>query len=334
MATAIGLKIINEEKARKALKSLKPYTKTSLAIATNLSVATCGNILKDLLANGEVIEVELAESTGGRPSRQFIYNKDFSHVLAMYVRKERKDAIINYAVSNAVGEVVYEHYEEPTEINISKLDEIVKSITTEYSNIKSIAVGVPGVVIDGKVGICDFELLSNVDVRKYLSQKYKIQVVVINDVNCTALGYYFSGGFSREESLAYIYYPVDGEPGAGIIIDGKVINGVSNFAGEVSYLPHYLFKDEIKNIGFDLAPFAQGVLYTIISINSVLNPKTIILSGFQLSDEIVYILRKIIKDHLPKSHTPSILFQEDIHENYMIGLTKKALELLMHKAKL
>jgi hypothetical protein len=42
-------------------------TTSSVSNITGLSVATCGNVIKSLVQTGEIIEVEMVESHGGRP---------------------------------------------------------------------------------------------------------------------------------------------------------------------------------------------------------------------------------------------------------------------------
>ncbi len=58
MATANNLKMLNIEKAKQHLKTGKPFTNISLSKASGLSVATCGNIIREMIATGEVKEVK------------------------------------------------------------------------------------------------------------------------------------------------------------------------------------------------------------------------------------------------------------------------------------
>ena len=38
------------------------------------------------------------------------------------------------------------------------------------------------------------------------------------------------------ESIVFLYYPEQGDPGAGIVIHGKTIYGATHIAGEIKYL--------------------------------------------------------------------------------------------------
>lgn len=328
MATAIKLKQINMEKVRSELKSLDTYTKNSLAEATGLSVATCGNILKEMLESNEVHELENAESTGGRPCRQFLYNKNYSYVLTMYLRKEGNNKSIFYAVSNVAGEMVHEQLLEDTLGSVTAVDEIVKNVLAEHENIKVLALGVPAVIEDGIVEKCCFEEFSHFDIVEHYQSMFDIEVAVINDVNCIALGFHSKEKLSSSESVVYIYYPKDDCPGSGIIINGKVLGGVSNFAGEVGNLPHYVIKKTGNIQG--LYEFTEGVLRTIMSVNCLINPRTIVLSGYQFDDAVISQIKDAAKKYISELHMPIIEYEKDIHESYINGLTSIALEQLTY----
>lgn len=334
MSSAIELKQLNIERVKTILRSKESCTKISLANATGLSVATCGNILKELLATGEVIEINLAESTGGRPSRRFVYNKDFSHVLVVYARIEKGRISLVYTVSNLIGEVIFEGRAEYDGLTLGDIDDIVNEFIGKYPTIKVLALGLPGVVKDGRTETCDISSLSNIDVVQYFEERYSLSVAAENDVNCTALGYYNKAGYAEDENLVYVYYPIGSCPGAGIIINGQILVGVTNFAGEVAYLPHYVNSDEGETTQIDTLPFVQSVAETVTSINCLINPKTIVLSGFCFTDKVVASIRQAVESLLPQVHIPYIAYEVDIHESYTRGLITIALEQLSYNLKL
>lgn len=333
MATANNLKMLNMEKAKRCLKSGKPYTKISLASESGLSVATCGNILKDLLGSGEVTETVKADSTGGRPSRQFVYNEDFSYVLALYARKERSLESIYCCVSNLVGRQVYENRTIHDQITIEDINEIVSSTVNKYPNIKALSIGVPGVVKEGKTGFCDFTSLNYLDIKAYFEDRYNMKTAVLNDVNSCALGYYSRHKPSKSHNIAYIYYPDGGDPGAGVIINGDIVIGSSNFAGEVAYLSHRTMCDNPQRPA-DETNFTEDVLRTILAVNCIINPQTIVLSGYQFNDTNIREIKKLSQSYIPKGHAPNITVEPDIHDSYINGLTSLALEELTYNYKL
>lgn len=55
---------MNEELVRQTLRTMRQGTKSMVAQAKGLSVATCRSILIDLLNAGELVELDMEESRG------------------------------------------------------------------------------------------------------------------------------------------------------------------------------------------------------------------------------------------------------------------------------
>lgn len=69
--TATRVKQVNIELVKTDLKALRFETELTVANATGLSVATCGNILNELLKRGEVIKSDL-EQSGIRSAQRYV----------------------------------------------------------------------------------------------------------------------------------------------------------------------------------------------------------------------------------------------------------------------
>lgn len=327
-ANSMKLKQINAELVKSVIKKEESCTKTSIANITGLSVATCGNILKELLSTGEVLEIDLKPSTGGRPARRFIYNENYAYVAVIYARKEGTYKSLYCVVSNMIGTHVYETYLEHDDITLKEFENAIEMLINKYSNIKVLGIGVPGVIRNGIIGICDFNKLSGVPIQNHLSKKYKLMVVAENDVNSTAIGFYDRNQYKDTESMAYIYYPIDENPGAGIIVNGHILLGQSNFAGEVSFLPLGKNIENQGKIQKNKDLFSELVAKTIMSINCIINPKSIVLSGFCFTEHLIESVKALLYTLTPDGHLPELIFEEDIHESYIGGLTSMALEKL------
>lgn len=314
------LKNINVNKVRNALRQAHIASKNTLSKMTSLSVATCGNILRELEVSGEVSEVQLAQSTGGRPSKRYAYNKDFAHILKAYVRKENQEKTLIYEVTDILGQTIEAETVWMDFIRPDHLIAYIQGLIDKYPRIKVISFGLPGLVAGGYVDFCDIEELSQCDLKNRLVQATGKTVLIDNDVNITAVGYYYKHHL-MESSFVYLYYPLKGMPGAGIVLDGKVLKGCSNFSGEVSFLP-------VENRSTDESDsvFNIRVSATIRSITCLINPKTVVLSGFRLKESDLEYIYKDLSLHLPKQHMPEVLYVEDMHEDYMTGLWSLAIE--------
>ena len=323
---SIQVRQINIELIKTALIKTGAGTKNSISKATGLSVASCRNILNYLLETGEVMEMDLADSTGGRPSRRFIYNLDYSYAALLYLRIEGFTKSVYTAIANMAGDYVYQKEYIRTEIKLEDIKQIMSSMQLLYPKIKVFSLGIPGIVKNGVVGPCDFRLLSNINLGHELSLEFNKQMIIENDVNSTALGYYHHHKETHLESIVYIYYPENGNAGAGIIINGKVLRGVSNFAGEVSNLPLGVNLEDQGQIQNDVSLFSELVVKTILSVNAVINPEIFILSGKAFSDKMKKIIVDKASDILMQNYPVKIQFEKDIHYNYLNGLKFLALK--------
>lgn len=322
------LRQLNKAQLLTALQTEPNATKNKLASLTGLSVATCGNILKDCIESGEVFEIELGESTGGRPSRQFIFNKNHSYIACIYPRHEGQSTSIALSVNNLLGQSIYSNNIECDLEVLGELDDLVANLITQYPTIKVLSFGIPGVVNNGTIGVCDIKELIDFEFQIYFEDKYDLLVTVDNDVNLSAIGYHSQLDSKGDQDLAYIYFPLDGNPGAGIIVNGKVINGFSNFAGEVSYMPSLMSRTHQGNIQHNATDFATYVSTIIMNINCVINPKTIVLAGYCFSEQILHDIHQNLIKFSRVNYVPNIEFEEDLHDSYLNGLIYKGLKQL------
>jgi predicted NBD/HSP70 family sugar kinase len=147
-------------------------------------------------------------------------------------------------------------------------------------------------------------------------------------VNISAFGYFKKEGFLEDDTIAYLYYPLNACPGAGMIINGQIFKGHTNFAGEVSLLP-MVNRDANKEQGdTDMDQLTKDVIDTISTLICVINPKGIVLSGLNFSEGILSDIQKSLVSNIPVEHIPVIELKKDFHEYYVYGLTTMALKLL------
>jgi len=101
---------------------------------------------------------------------------------------------------------------------------------------QSIGIGVPGAVRDD-TGIVVFTPnlpLRNVDITSELSKKYNCPVRLGNDANCAVLGEAKVG--SAKGAANVIMITLGTGLGGGIVVDGKLVSGLSGSAGEVGHM--------------------------------------------------------------------------------------------------
>lgn len=94
----------------RTLKSLGSATKGEVAVQSGLSAATCGAVLNELSASGEVLALEHEASRGGRPAQRYACNPDFFSVLSLYAAGSDDAAELVWSLSSATGGILESGY--------------------------------------------------------------------------------------------------------------------------------------------------------------------------------------------------------------------------------
>lgn len=114
--------------------------------------------------------------------------------------------------------------------------EAVKNAGLQLSDIESIGLGTPGTVNgDGVIEFANNLVFNNVPARQMLIDRLGIERVYIeNDANCAALGEAYAGvGDGAKEFVAVT---LGTGVGSGIIVDGKIVNGINYAGGECGHM--------------------------------------------------------------------------------------------------
>lgn len=110
--------------------------------------------------------------------------------------------------------------------------EAVKSAGLTMDDIEYVGIGTPGTANgDGIIEFANNLAFNNVPARRMLSErlsKPEEKVFVENDANCAALGEAYAGVGNNAKN--FVAVTLGTGVGSGIIIDGKIVNGI-NFAG-------------------------------------------------------------------------------------------------------
>lgn len=128
---------------------------------------------------------------------------------------------------------------ETEEVVVNQLKRQIAQLMSE--DVTSIGVGVPSVV-DCQQGIvynvANIPSWKEVHLKEILEKEFGVPVAVNNDANCFALGVWKYGEGKGTRDMVGLTMGTG--IGSGIIIDGKLYNGVNTGAGEIGSLP---FKD-------------------------------------------------------------------------------------------
>lgn len=327
------VKKMNVELVKNALKAQGTATKSSIASLTGLSVATCGTILNELVATGEVIEEKPDESSGGRPAMQYEYNADFGCVVCLLIKTEGGIHSMRYRIVNLVGDTVEDAILELKHIDVDVVDNLIGKLLKSHGHAQAIGIGVPGVAHCGVIGVCDVPELAGKSLGPYLEEKYSIPVMIENDMNMTVYGFYHVQNFEEEKTFAVVTFPKNHFPGAGFIVNGQILSGNTKFAGEASFLPFGISREEqLLQLHTDEG-FIRLAVQTLTSIIALINPVSIAITGDLPRETQLDKIYKGCLRYIPKEHMPTLFVKNDTNEEYMKGMVTETLESLTYRLR-
>ena len=325
------VKQLNSEKIRKEIQLSPKCTKSLVSRKTSLSVATCNNIINDMLKSGELLTVDREDALMGRPATRFEYNAEYHHVLGVAVHSGEKD-YQEYAVGNALGKPIDSGTLADREVTADEIISLCREMTKKDKKIDTISVGIPGVATDGIVDLCDVKSLDGIPLEKMISDACGgIETVVQNDMDFISYGVYDNVG-SRDRNLAVLMFPAEGDSyvGAGIVLNGKVLRGATHFSGELSYVAEAFGIDrkEMLKIRQDRDRFLEYVGKIAVVIISTIDPAEIILMGNGLKDSEIGVIRETAEKIVTAEHMPKIMTESNINAVYVNGLLRTGLNRL------
>lgn len=318
------LKQANLSFIRKVLKNKGTVTRAEIAWETKISSTTIRSLLTEMQQNGEIESVGYDESSGGRKAERYRLKMDRYYGAAFCITDDK----INCLTINICGEVV-----ETIELGISDGDVETPIISclddlTARMEIKSIGVGVPGIVDgSGYMKKNHDNKFYKVDIGEKLAKRYDIPVIIENDLNAITIGigrcYEKRYPYRHPENMnmAFIYFE-EGCISAGFIVNGKIIRGWNNYAGELGLIPI----DSEKSLSARMAKPVDNEEYIklIIKITSwicgILNPQYVALGGPTFRKECLGDIIDGLYSLLPQKMFADILYSPEVQHDYFEGM--------------
>ncbi|GFZ31408.1 hypothetical protein CSC2_19340 [Clostridium zeae] len=325
------LKRLNSDIIKNALKNLESATKAELVQETGISLTTVGVILSKLVEDGEVKNQGYDESSGGRRAERYTLNLNYSLAAALCVDNKN----IDYAVGNSAGEILGEGRVEINQTKqINSVEEVLNFLIDKYDSIKCIGIGVPAAVANGRLYTgTKLEEWHNFNVQDYLEKKYNLSVIMENDLNAIAVG--FANNHIKSDKLSsadflnmiYISFTNNGI-GSGIIANGMLIRGFSNYAGEISFLQlgngdtfaATVTKEHTRD------EYANAIAIAIGNLSFIVNPEYVVIGGDAFEARNLDLINEYCSKYIPENVRPKIIHAEDYREDYISGILHLTVE--------
>jgi predicted NBD/HSP70 family sugar kinase len=218
-----------------ALFELGPSTRQEIARHTGLSTATVATLVTEFLSEG-VLRATMERRTVGRPYERLAIDPERGRVVGVDVAETYVAATVFDIALNPVshGEVTLDEHENSQAYVV---DGIVRALdaaigTGDRDRILGAGVSMPGQVSPA-AGVSVFAPnwdWHDVEIEELLAQNLRIPVNVDNPLKAVTLSEMWFGVGRVTDSMAVVNLGTG--VGAGIAIDGALIRGANNNAGE------------------------------------------------------------------------------------------------------
>jgi glucokinase-like ROK family protein len=220
----------------------RPVSRTYLVEVSGLNKSTVGSLLTQLQSWGFVKESGRSDPRPGRPGVLIDLNPDAGRLIGVEIGVGFISVVVTDLKAQAIWRQKVETDSQVALTQTQILEQAERLVhqaieaTAHAGYLFGIGVGVPA-LIDHTTGTLLFApnlKWSNVPLRDQWQERFGVPVMVENDANASALGEQMLGVAKQVDNFVYLSAGVG--LGGGVIIGGKLYDGVGGFAGEVGHM--------------------------------------------------------------------------------------------------
>lgn len=317
------MKKMNLTLVYRALIEMQSATRAEISERTKISTTTVRTLLEELLQRGEIVELQLDESSGGRRAQRYSLNLKRNLILSLYLEGKT----IVYQISDLVGNIIKADCHETNGEKLSVSQFVAKCL--KKWKICAVGIGVPGIVENEHYYVrTGFNLWYINNLGEQIQTAYHLPVILENDLNAIAFGFAIHYAKKNPDcdlskiNLAYIHLN-DKCSGAGIIVDGKIVHGAKHFAGELGFLPLLPNKDldDVIENSASRQELADNIARLISIVNCVTNPALVVIGGDYLQKILPEEVKSSVQTYISDIMQPEIIFSGNFKNDYLAGLT-------------
>lgn len=232
------------------LRKKGPTSKAKLSRVLKISKPTVAKNIEELLNQKILYEYGEGQSSGGRKPLLIAFNPNYKFVLSLEIN-------VNHpmiALYDLQGKIVTKvKLSMPSKIKEDaflnkiylEIEEMMTDEAIKDERIGVITVSTPGIINEETGDIYanpQFNDWKKVNLVKELKNRFNKKVIVKNDISMAALGEKHYGIGKNYKNLIYISSTLG--IGAGLILNGKLYEGLNKAAGEIGY---FVTKDQINS---------------------------------------------------------------------------------------
>lgn len=238
---------------------------------------------------------------------------DERQILCLTTFKNKERVHLTYRLYHR-GSILADNEIIKYNISIQDIYDVLDTVILQYPDISIIGMSIPGIIHNGLLSSSYIKDIKDNEIETAFSNRYTQKIIMTNDVNAASVGYYISQ--KQYQTFMFLFQPLSIGAGAGIIVNGKLLDGNHHFAGEVIYLPLGLSKDK-SELNHTPEGTLELVSKTILSTMCIIDPQAIILFSDLITD--IDELKNEIEKSVPRTFIPDIIKVNDVLEYILLG---------------
>lgn len=237
--TARLMRRLNRSAVLNLVRTASPISRSEIARRLELSLPTVMRMVEDLVEE-DLVYFAGTEPSGGRRRPLINFNGAAHTVIGIDLGGSKLYGTVTDLTGRILHEIRVPWHEAggpdcALDSLYSTVEELLAFAETQPGRIRGIGIGAPGVTLSGTGTVVWAPSLGwrDLPLRELLGERFAPPVFVENDVNVAALGEFGFGIARNTPNLVCI--AIGTGIGAGIIIDGKLVRGHNQGAGEIGY---------------------------------------------------------------------------------------------------
>jgi N-acetylglucosamine repressor len=234
---------INRQIALNLIRAHQPVSRADLARLMNVRRGVASLLVNELLSESLIFEGALGESVGRgrRPTFLYIDSRERC-VVGVDIRASRTYILVTDLVGRQLGVVSSFQTNRDVDVLIEELARRIKQILTDYKEVgacEGVGVSVPGMVDPTRGRVVHAPTLAwrDVNLRDPLAHALGIPVQIENSGKACALAQLWATRSDVVASGNSVFVSVSDGVGVGVVVNGEVLRGRHNTAGEFGHVP-------------------------------------------------------------------------------------------------
>ena len=239
-ATRSTSREINRQIVLNLVREHQPISRADLARRMSVARGIAGSLVSELLAEGSLVEGQVSDAPRGRkPVMLYIRTQD-RLVIAVDVRFSRTYVMLTDFAGTQLALDTFETLFRPEDL-VRELTCRVRRLAESHAalgQVEGIGVVVPGMVdSEGKVLYAPQLGWRQVSIRQALEERTGLPVQIENASTACALAHMWLVRRAGDSAADFVYVNVSDGVGVGIVMNGQLVRGHGQTAGEFGHIP-------------------------------------------------------------------------------------------------